>query len=108
MSIGMCNECPNKPLCSSLCPLAEIYADQDWVGLKEIAIGIPSFGSSELDDKLIRRYLYKLDKLPRKEQVRTLISKGLSREDISKLLGITKKTLRNYVYELSKDKDRGS
>jgi DNA-binding CsgD family transcriptional regulator len=95
----LCQECSKRNLCTSLCPEAEVFADQDWVGLKEIAIGTPTFGNVDLDDKLIRRYLYKLYKLPRKEQIGTLIAKGLTREEISQLLGITKKTLRNVIYE---------
>jgi len=101
----LCNECPHRNLCTSLCPEAEMYANQDWTDLREITIGMPisiSKGHNNIDDKLIHKYLLKLDKLSRKEQVITLLDMHLSRAEICQILGITRDNLKHIIKRISR------
>jgi hypothetical protein len=104
----LCHECNKRDLCTDLCPEAEVYADQDWGGLKEITIGSPSSfprGHGDIDGKLVHKYLGKLYKLSRKRQVITLLDKGLTRAEITQLLGITRNNLRQIIKDIKDSND---
>jgi hypothetical protein len=38
-----CRKCHSRDICSSLCPEAELYVNQDYVLLKEKTVGIPTY-----------------------------------------------------------------
>jgi len=44
MKNNLCRECGKRALCSSLCPEAELYVNQDCVGQRELTIGLPKRG----------------------------------------------------------------
>jgi DNA-binding NarL/FixJ family response regulator len=81
MNDGLCTECPNRPLCKSLCAEAEIYANQD----------NPNYhkeGSFHLT--------------PMEKGVLDGLAAGKTREEIAQILGITRKQLRDHIYNLKR------
>ena len=44
MKNNLCRECGKRALCSSLCPEAELYVNQDEVKQREKTIGCPRYG----------------------------------------------------------------
>ena len=84
----LCQECPKKPFCSQLCPEAELYADQDKTCQREINIPNPRYGR-------IPEAISPTPPITNKErQILALLRGGLCREEICKLLRITRKNLR--------------
>jgi DNA-binding NarL/FixJ family response regulator len=103
--VDLCNECTKKSLCNELCPEAEAYVNQDVINQKELNIGLPTYKNlpTDLHYKTRRKLLNNFDKLPRKEQVVTLLESGMSRGEIAQLLGITRKNLRLIVHRIEED-----
>ena len=97
--VDLCTTCIQRPLCSSLCPEAELYVKQDERSQRELTIGIIRYGKwpefsegsmfTEMEKKVIDALL-----------------DGRTRAEIAKGLGITRKNLRDVLYLLRK-KRRG-
>lgn len=84
----LCQECPQKNLCSSLCPEAELYAKQVEVPQKEKTIGLVRYGKFPDPMK-------KLSK--REKQIVTLLANGRTRKEICQLLEISTQNLRMII-----------
>ncbi len=95
--VGLCTDCPNRKYCNSLCPEADIYANQDWGYLQELTIGIPSFTKKDIVDIEKEKVISSFNQLSRKKQVMALLGEGLSREEVAQVLGITRRNLREIV-----------
>jgi len=102
--MSLCSECKRRSICTELCNEAEIYVNQDFVKLRELPIGVPKYivpDKVDLEDEINRRILDKFEadlaKLPRQEQVDTLLKMGLKRKDVAQLLGITMGNVRKIV-----------
>lgn len=91
----LCQDCLNRNSCSILCPEAEAYASQDYVGLRELPIGLPMFGEFPKPISNIR--LTKMEK-----KIVTLIGQGLSRKEVCELLKISRLALRAHLIRLRK------
>lgn len=98
----LCNDCHSRDLCTSLCPEALAYANQDWVGLKELPIGLPEYIQKDIQEAEIHNVLNKFSKLSRATQVVTLMKAGFSREQVAQILGISRKNLRLVIYRINK------
>ena len=92
---GLCTNCPNKPLCSALCPEAELYVKQDTKSQRELTIGTPRYGNwpepkekalfTKMESKIIA---YLLD--------------GKSKKEIVEVLGITRHSLKLHIQNIRK------
>jgi len=91
----LCNECPKRAVCSSLCPEAELYASQDEVAQRELPVGLPKYSV-----KIQWGVSIHLTKMER--EILTLLARGLSREDICKTLDISRNTLRVHLRNAKK------
>lgn len=98
----LCHDCSSKDLCTSLCPEALAYANQDWVGLKELPVGLPEYIQKDIQEAEIHNVLNKFSKLSRELQVVTLLKAGFSRKQIAQILGISRKNLRLIIYRANK------
>jgi DNA-binding NarL/FixJ family response regulator len=91
----LCQDCPKKDLCVSLCPEAELIANQDEVKQHDSLLGLlPPKPFPKLKEKT---YLTK-----REREIVTLLGMGLSREDVCKVLEITRVNLRNHLCRIKK------
>lgn len=91
----LCVTCPNRPLCSTLCPEAELYVKQDEIGQKELLIGIPRYGKWP---ESVNKSLF----TKRERRVIDALLDGKTKAEIVKDLGITRKNLRDTLYLLRK------
>lgn len=106
MSINkdICTNCPYRDRCKKPCIRIKDYIEQDYVGSKEY---IDSEGDiSEVYTNTVEREWPDLKEnthLTKKEkEILSFLGRGLNRSDVCQLLNITKKTLRNHVYNLRK------
>ncbi len=83
----LCDTCPHKNHCSSLCPEAELYVKQDEAPQREKTIGLPKYG--KLPSYPSNIYLTK-----REKQIVTLLGQGLTNADVCQLLKMKRGTLR--------------
>jgi len=92
---GLCTECPNRSLCNTLCPEAELYVKQDEIAQRELTIGIPRHGKwPETSEKSL---FTKTEK-----RIIDALVEGKTRKQIAQELGITRKNLRDLIYLLRK------
>jgi hypothetical protein len=99
----LCQECPNRPLCSSLCPEAELYLKEEEAMRDFINLGVAVFGKStkgDIDEIEEKRMLDQFYSLPTKEQVSRLLDAGYTRQKICKALNITRTYLRKIIQKL--------
>jgi len=94
----LCQDCPTYNSCLKLCPEAEVYVDQDYVGLRELPIGLPMYG--EMPEPISNIPLTKMEK-----KILTLIGQGLNRSEVCKLLKISRHNLRERLFRLPKKFD---
>ena len=97
--MSLCNDCPNRDLCSCLCPEAELYVNQDHIPQREKPIGMIKPMSFKLPwpDMVDPFHLTKTEK-----QILTLIASGLDNKNIQQVLNITRKTLNVHMYNIRK------
>lgn len=94
--LGVCSKCPSRVLCRDLCSEAEAIADQDYVPLKEVPIGLPTY--QDVEFLLISNiYLTKTER-----QILTLLGRGLSRQEVCEILEITRNSLRFHLHNIRK------
>ncbi len=91
----LCQECPNKSLCKCLCPEAEAYVNQDSVSQRELNISTPFSG-------LWPNYTEKSIFTPTERKILHALLDGNTRDQIAKLLGITRESLRKHIQNLRK------
>ena len=89
---NMCSLCPKKDFCSSLCPEASLYADQDHVNLKEKTIGTPMFAKRQDTVKLTKK----------EAMIWRMFINGHSRKKISETLSISRASLRLHIHNILK------
>jgi len=95
----LCQECPKKSECVELCTEAELYVDQDHVGRDEL----PMEDMGDVDCLVDwPEPLETVHLTPREKEICTLLGRGLDRNDISELLGITRETVRSHIRNLRK------
>ena len=87
----LCQECPQKPFCSELCPEAILFADQDKTSQKEFLLGEPKYSNPgnlpirPPEDSRISKT---------EKKILTLLAMRMDRREISKLLDISRNNLR--------------
>ncbi len=90
-----CRECDKRDNnCTQLCDDAEVFVNQDYKGQRELPIGLPLYMAAEWPD-MIKPVLTK-----REITIVTMMSRGLERSDVAKILGITRETLRKALQRL--------
>jgi len=82
-------------MCSSLCPEAELYVKQDYVGQREKPIGLPRHRPFP---NIVREA--KLTKLEVK--ILTLFLEGKNRKQVCKVLNISRHSLRVHLTNIRK------
>ena len=92
--IGICDRCSEKANCHCLCPEAELYAGQDYIGPRDMLIGKPIWGVpiSELKSPV------KLTKT-QAEIIRLLLI-GSPSSSIPKSLNISNKSYREIIFRI--------
>lgn len=78
----LCDECPHRSVCSSLCPEAELYAGQDKVSQREKPIGLPRYGRMPMPKREIKF-------TKKEEEIVRFLAKGTSKKKICETLEIT-------------------
>jgi DNA-binding CsgD family transcriptional regulator len=91
----LCQDCPDRNSCLKLCSRAEIYVSQDYVGLRELPIGLPMYG--EMPEPISNIPLTKMEK-----KILTLLGQGLTRADVCEVMNITRGCLRWHLDRLRK------
>jgi len=87
----LCQECPQKPFCSELCPEAVLFADQDKSSQKEFLLREPKYSNRENlpirppEDSRVSKT---------EKKILMLLAMGMDRKEVSKLLDITRNNLR--------------
>jgi len=94
---GLCTDCPKRPLCSSLCPEAELYVKQDEVSRQEIPIGLPIYGNGEWPEGKDKSLFTKAE-----VALLSRLVDGRDREQIAEELGITRHSLKLRIQRLRK------
>jgi hypothetical protein len=91
----LCRECPKKPFCSDPCPEVLLFANQDKISRREY------FHFSEPQYK---KPIEEISDAPRftktESKILTLAKKNLSREEVCKILGISRENLRVRLFLL--------
>ena len=92
----LCRTCTKRSICSSLCPEAEVYANQDAVEQRDLTIGLPIYGPKwpEPAEKSAFTYL--------ELKIMHALASGKSRAEISKLLNIKRETVRSVIRNIRK------
>lgn len=96
--VGLCTDCPHRPLCSCLCPEAELYAKQDEVAQRELTIGIPQHG---MWPDPIEKSMF----TPTELKILHALLEGKTRETICQELKMTRETLRRHLANLKKKRE---
>ena len=86
----LCDDCPKKDICQTLCPEAELYANQDYVPQKQLVFTHQNI--KKWPEKDARR-AYTVTEMA----ILNALADGLTRECICKVLGITRSTLRVHI-----------
>jgi DNA-binding CsgD family transcriptional regulator len=97
----LCETCPKSPFCSTLCPEAELYANQDRTARREFF----SFGEVKYSSKYSRETLTieRPPSLTRTEwKILTLLKKDCTRAEISEILDISRSNLRRFLLQLKR------
>ena len=91
----LCDKCTHRSICSSLCPEALMYAEQDYVHQREVVIGLPIM--RPYPSGVSNTYLTK-----REQSIVTLLGMGLTRKDICQLLSMSNGSLRIAILRIRK------
>ena len=95
----LCQECPQKPFCSALCPEAILFADQDKSSQKEFLLGELKYSNPENlpihppEDSRVSK---------KEKKILTLLAMRMDRREISKLLDISRNNLRVRLHGLKR------
>ena len=110
--MSICKDCPNRPMCVTLCQEAKTYANQDWISLRELTVGLtPEVRAIYKADIVKDEYdnlVGLFSHLPRERQVVTLLENGLTRREICKVLNITKENLRNIIRRIRQKRNKNT
>lgn len=102
----LCRQCDKFATCTTLCPEAERYVNQDYVPLKEVLLpqstleSLPA-GISVWEGKPNKPILTK-----REAQVFTALLQGKTREEIAEMLGITRENLKQIIRRIRRKGDK--
>ena len=91
----LCQECPKRPFCSQPCPEAEAYANQDKTPRREFFHFSAPHYKKPCEPSPETPPLTKIE-----WKILTLAKKNLSREEICKILGISRENLRVRLFLL--------
>jgi len=89
----LCEECNKKHLCTTLCPEAELFINQDTVPQREKTVGLPT--PKPWPEFISSVYLTKMQR-----EIVTLLGRGLTRKDVCQTLEITRVALRMHMKRL--------
>lgn len=87
--------CPTRNSCQTLCGEAEAWANQDYVGQRELTIGLPRTG--EMPELPANVYLTETECA-----IVTLLGRGLNRRDVCQVMDMSRETLRKHLERLRK------
>lgn len=93
--VDLCTSCIQRPLCSCLCPEAELYVKQDEKSQRELTIGLPRKGAWP---KFVEKSIFTETEI----RILDALLDGKTRKQIAKDLGITRENLRQVLYFLHK------
>ncbi len=100
----LCLTCNNRQYCSTLCPEAELFVNQDHKSQHELPVENIQHGDAFgrlLDPKLNNNgFMSSLSPLQRK--VANLLLKGLNRQEIIDILGLSVTSFYNVIYKIRK------
>jgi DNA-binding NarL/FixJ family response regulator len=91
----LCQDCLKRNSCPKLCQDVEIHVNQDYVGLRELPIGLPMYG--EFPESISNISMTKMEK-----KIVSLVGQGLSRKEVCELLKISRLALRAHLIRLRK------
>jgi DNA-binding NarL/FixJ family response regulator len=91
----LCQECESRNICQSPCPELELHLKEIEVPQRELTIGQPHY--SRKFEWTSNVHLTKTEK-----EIVTLLGRGLSRDDVCKVLNITRGNLRIVLSRLKK------
>jgi len=97
MTNMLCNECDKRGLCKCLCPEAEAYVNQDWVGQKELVVGGTPEDYAEWPEGEAKTSF-----TPMEKKILTRLTEGKTREQIAQELDITRNSLRMHIKRLKR------
>ena len=86
----LCNDCPNKSLCSCLCPEAEMYVNQDNKEQRELLISNPKSGNWP-------DFIEKSKYTETERNILHALLDGKTRVEICQTLNITRESLRKHI-----------
>jgi DNA-binding CsgD family transcriptional regulator len=92
----LCQDCPTRNSCLKLCREAEDYVGQDYVPLRELRIGLPMYGGNMSDYEAGTGW-YLSD---REKRLVRLMGIGLSRKEITEMLGMSRESLRQAIFRI--------
>ena len=95
----LCQECPQKPFCSALCPEAILFADQDKTSQKEFLLGEPKYSNP---DNLPIRPPEDSRVSKTEKKILMLLAMGMDRKEVGKLLDISRNNLRVRLHGLKR------
>ncbi len=96
----LCQECPQKPFCSQLCPEAEAYANQNRVARHEF------FTISEPRYKALPDPPADYPNLSKTQwKIVTLLQKNFSRREVCVILNISRHNLRSQLSKIKAKSD---
>ena len=87
--IASCLNCAKYDRCGGLCRWAERYVSKDEVKMRELPVGIVCYGGS-------------VERKPTatEEKILTLLRKRFDRDEICKIIGISRHSLRQHLTNL--------
>ena len=95
----LCQECPQKPFCSELCPEAILFADQDKTSQKEFLLRELKY-SNPGNFPILPPEDSRISKTEKK--ILMLLAMRMDRREISKLLDISRNNLRVRLHGLKR------
>jgi len=94
ITASYCDDCPDRFLCTDLCKEAERYVNQDHVKLKEVTVSNLLYATSKWPYPETGK-----EKLsPREKAVLIMVSHGVPKPEIMKVLHISPKLLTDYLH----------
>jgi len=95
MSQELCNTCPSRTACQTICPELELHLKEITKPQREKVIARPYYGRTPPWSSSIQ--------MTRKEkEIVTLLGRGIPRADVCQILNIKRETLRNKLSVLKR------
>jgi hypothetical protein len=92
--VKKCTSCHYYQWCLSLCKKAAAYVSQDEIKQRELPIGIPQYSPP------FPFMPSPISLTESQRRIGRLLAKNISRENTASLMGISRKTLRNQIFQM--------